>query len=52
MFILTDFSLQNILGEAWLDLGGIKGADGKNGIDGKPGDNGKTAWYHVKFTDN
>ena len=52
MFILTDFSLQNILGEAWLDLGSIKGADGKNGIDGKPGDNGKTAWYHVKFTDN
>lgn len=52
MFILTDFSLQNILGEAWLDLGCIKGADGKNGIDGKPGDNGKTSWYHVKFTDN
>lgn len=40
IFILADYSLSNILGEAWIDLGSIKGADGKS------------SFYHVKFTDN
>jgi len=58
IFILVDYSLSNILGEAWIDLGSIKGADGKDGAngepgkDGAPGDDGKSAFYHVKFTDN
>ena len=49
LIILVDFSAENTIGQAWFDIGGIKGTDGKPG---DPGKNGLSAYYHVKFTND